>query len=573
MSVKRYILSCVALLLLVTAKAVAQQDPGYTERAKKYVEQYSPLAIAEQRRSGIPASITLGQGILETEAGISELMTEANNHFGIKCKNGWLGETFTHTDDAPDECFKKYKCAEDSYKDHSDHLIRNQRYSPLFKISQTDYASWAVCLKKCGYATNPQYAQKLIKIIEDFKLQEYTYSAMDSSLVSNYHANPIANNYNADPVASADLMVNAVPEPDTTKKPVVVADTIAETKREADVSSMKSMADSARNVVMHPVEEPVIDSNDIVDTNYDKSRVITVNGLRAFYGNKNEMMLQYAVKYHLRYPKLLEMNDLPDAPLPFGMNIYLEKKLTVGTHPDHIVKPGENLLKIAQIEGMQLKRLMTLNLLNPNEEPAVGDTLQLQTQALQKPLVKTSEIAAHKKNAIVSSEENTTGQGGDYIAIKKQKPVHTDTPKHHATARTPVAKPLPPKILPSKLAPTPITETVAVAVASNPEALGEDPVSKQDEELASLKAELDKVVYADDSKLIAQNPAPVPVVEKKPVTDAPESTGADKYYTVKKGDTAFSIAKKHNVSLDDLKKWNDLGSGGVKVGQTLLIKE
>ena len=135
------------LILLLPAGAGAQ-DAGYTERAKKYIDQYSTLAILEQKKSGIPASITLGQGILETEAGASELMTEANNHFGIKCKNGWQGPTYTHTDDAPDECFKKYTCAAASYEDHSALLKRNPRYAPLFSLPATDYVAWAKCLKK-----------------------------------------------------------------------------------------------------------------------------------------------------------------------------------------------------------------------------------------------------------------------------------------------------------------------------------------------------------------------------------------------------------------------------------------
>ena len=146
------------------------------------------FAISEQRASGIPASVILGQGILETEAGASELMVKANNHFGIKCKNNWQGPTFLHTDDAKDECFKKYQSAEESYKDHSAHLINNPRYAPLFKCSKTDYAAWAVGLKRCGYATNPQYAQRLIKIIEDFRLQEYTYAALDSYMLHTYPA-------------------------------------------------------------------------------------------------------------------------------------------------------------------------------------------------------------------------------------------------------------------------------------------------------------------------------------------------------------------------------------------------
>jgi len=231
---KKYLLFCITVMLL--ARAVAYAQDGYTERAKKYISDYSTLAILEQKKSGIPASITLGQGILETEAGASELMTEANNHFGIKCKNGWQGPTYSHDDDAPDECFKKYTCAAESYQDHSALLKRNPRYAPLFSLSQTDYAGWAKCLKKCGYATNPQYAERLIKIIEDFKLQDFTFSALDSALMNNYSSTPLVN-----PTAA-----------DTTRKQMVARDTIAAIKKTTGQNPLSNIADSARNAILHP---------------------------------------------------------------------------------------------------------------------------------------------------------------------------------------------------------------------------------------------------------------------------------------------------------------------------------
>src|SRR5439155_13940347 len=119
------------------------QTGSYTEHAQQYIEQYKDLAMAEQQRSGIPAAITLGQGILETQAGMSELATEANNHFGIKCKKEWKGETFAHDDDAPGECFRKYGKACDSYKDHSDYLKGSLRYRTCFEKNTADYAAWA----------------------------------------------------------------------------------------------------------------------------------------------------------------------------------------------------------------------------------------------------------------------------------------------------------------------------------------------------------------------------------------------------------------------------------------------
>ena len=141
---QRWMIAGVVLMLSVTN--VSAQRDSYKERAQKYIDKHKMLAMAEQQRTGVPAAITLGQGVLETEAGNSELATQAHNHFGIKCKSTWKGETFAHTDDAPNECFRKYGSAYESYKDHSD-FLKQPRYNPLFKLSISDYEGWAKGLK------------------------------------------------------------------------------------------------------------------------------------------------------------------------------------------------------------------------------------------------------------------------------------------------------------------------------------------------------------------------------------------------------------------------------------------
>lgn len=139
----------------------------------EYIQKYYKFAIAEMERSGIPASITLAQGCWESQNGNSRLATEGNNHFGIKCKAEWKGRKIYHDDDAKGECFRKYDHAEASYIDHSNFLMNSARYSFLFQLDPKDYAGWARGLKKAGYATDPIYAERLIKIIEDYKLYLY----------------------------------------------------------------------------------------------------------------------------------------------------------------------------------------------------------------------------------------------------------------------------------------------------------------------------------------------------------------------------------------------------------------
>lgn len=139
----------------------------------EYIRKFFKLAISEMQRSGIPASITLAQGCWESGNGNSRLATEANNHFGIKCKSEWRGKKIYHDDDASQECFRKYAHAEASYIDHSNFLMSGSRYSFLFQLDPKDYEAWAHGLKKAGYATDPTYAQRLIKIIEEYKLHVY----------------------------------------------------------------------------------------------------------------------------------------------------------------------------------------------------------------------------------------------------------------------------------------------------------------------------------------------------------------------------------------------------------------
>lgn len=145
----------------------------YKETVILYIENYSPIAKEEMLQYGIPASITLAQGILESGAGRGELSAKSNNHFGIKCHKGWTGERVYHDDDKLQECFRKYKDPKYSFRDHSLFLTQRSRYNDLFKHKKDDYKSWAKGLKKAGYATDPKYPDKLIRIIETYDLFMY----------------------------------------------------------------------------------------------------------------------------------------------------------------------------------------------------------------------------------------------------------------------------------------------------------------------------------------------------------------------------------------------------------------
>jgi LysM repeat protein len=165
---KKYIL---ILLFFVNLSLHAQSGRKMTR--KEYIETYCELAMAEMERTGIPASITLAQGVFESGDGNSTLARKANNHFGIKCHEGWDGKKVYHDDDEKNECFRKYKTVEDSYRDHSEFLITRKRYAFLFEYKKDDYKAWARGLKEAGYATSSSYSSALIKVVEDNELYKY----------------------------------------------------------------------------------------------------------------------------------------------------------------------------------------------------------------------------------------------------------------------------------------------------------------------------------------------------------------------------------------------------------------
>jgi len=472
---------------------------AYPERARKYVQQYAQYAIADQRSTGVPASITLGQGILETEAGISELVTEANNHFGIKCKNGWQGATFLHDDDAKGECFKKYNSALESYHDHSAHLLKNQRYSILFTYSPTDYARWAHGLKKCGYATNPKYAYQLIKIIEDYHLQEFTYAALDS----NYKIN--------------------VPDTDTASQTMLAS---TQTKKQDTVAiasgNVTLVATSTVVATATPVSDSAIaiasgggiDTATTVDST--NGGVMMVNGLKAIRVHKGDALLPYAIKLKVRYGHLLEINDMPEDPVTSDMYIYLEKKHAAGLKSNHNVREGETLHMIAQEEGVQLKKIAAFNLLRPAEVPVTGTVLNLQGPALTKPAVKEVMLA----------------YSGD---VQEEQPVE---PQPHA-----------------------------VAANSSEQEIGFGMGFQNPAQAQAMPVKEEPAAMPAPTK---QQDAPV-VAEPQPKQS--QSKAVNKKHVVKKGETAFSIAKRYNVTVDDIAEWNSVKPQNLKVGQTLVIKQ
>ena len=156
-----------------------------TDIIRLYIYQFKDVAMSNMKNYGIPASIILAQGILESGAGKGDLASRSNNHFGIKCHAGWTGESVRHDDDAAQECFRKYDNPSESFKDHALFLTGRSRYAKLFTLSKSDYKAWARGLRAAGYATDPKYPDKLISYIERYGLNEYDNMALDANYVPN----------------------------------------------------------------------------------------------------------------------------------------------------------------------------------------------------------------------------------------------------------------------------------------------------------------------------------------------------------------------------------------------------
>lgn len=326
------------IVITILSFWVYSNGSAQTISVAEYIAAYKDIAIIEMKRAGIPASVTLAQGILETENGNSDLVRRSNNHFGIKCKNTWTGESVFHDDDAAGECFRKYDNAADSYRDHSNFLRGSTRYSFLFDLDPGDYKGWAYGLKKAGYATNPRYPDILIKNIEENNLQQYD------------HMEP-------GEIVSLDSVKYIVPQkPGVTEKPV--ATVVSEQKR-VDISKSNEMG-TARNL------ESI------------KAGKTLFNGLKAVFAPKGTSLLAIATEFNIDLAKLLEYNDLKtDGLLKNEQWIFLEKKLKQGKVDYYVAGQGETLYSIAQIMAIQLASLVQFNNIREDEFIKRGTKIRL----------------------------------------------------------------------------------------------------------------------------------------------------------------------------------------------------
>ena len=323
-------LVCTIFYVFLGCSLVVAQQPIKSQKYLNYIEKYHSIAQEQQQLHGIPASITLAQGLLESQCGESRLAREGNNHFGIKC-TGWSGDTIRHDDDELQECFRSYASAAESYNDHS-LFLKRKRYEPLYALAITDYKGWAQTLKKCGYATDPKYPEKLINIIETYELFQYDDSRYQ---------------------ALARTVETTEPAAKPAKK---VQQMGSDAQLESEVEDMLAAEIGQQHVVRRR------------------------RGLYCITAREGDTFTSLATELDVKPDKLAKFNDMHrDDAIAHGDVIWLEQKAKKASdeHSEHLVTEGETLLKVAQYYGIQLKSLAKLNKIKPDAEIAPGDVLIL----------------------------------------------------------------------------------------------------------------------------------------------------------------------------------------------------
>ena len=312
---KRF-LTVLGMLLLATAMVWGQKLTR-----TEYIEKYAETAVREMKATGIPASITLAQGCLESGNGNSTLATKANNHFGIKCHKNWKGKTIRHDDDEKNECFRSYRSADESFRDHSDFLRYSDRYAALFNLELTDYKGWAYGLQKAGYATARTYAESLIRIIEENEL--YRYDTLDRKAREELPPTPM----------EAEFSTAFKPYP----------------------GHKLYTASLGREIR-------------------------TTNGVAWIIARDGDTYAGLAKEFNLFRSEILRFNDRSrNTALQPGEVVYVEakKRESAKNLDKHVVEEGETMRGLAQRYAVKMKKLYQYNAMRPGTEPEPGTILNL----------------------------------------------------------------------------------------------------------------------------------------------------------------------------------------------------
>lgn len=310
-----------------------QAQSRVRQTREEYIERYKSIAINDMERYGIPASITLAQGILESDSGNSRLSVQSNNHFGIKCKRDWTGAKVYHDDDEKGECFRSYPSVEESYRDHAEFLDKSPRYDSLFAYSSTDYKSWARGLKAAGYATAPDYAQRLIRVIEDNQLY----------LLDRPNGNKLYSS------------------------------------RKRGEGKFEARTSSGRKAPSGGAIDP--DNYQVTVNAHNGYKVYSANGVHYVLAKTGDTFEKIGDLFRVSPRNLRKFNELKDKeaqPLAYAP-VYIERKKRrwTGASTVHVCRAGETIHSVGQIYGVRSQSIRKLNRLHPDVVLAEGQQLRI----------------------------------------------------------------------------------------------------------------------------------------------------------------------------------------------------
>lgn len=339
------------LMLFVSGFLSYSQNVQRKKETLDYIDKYKDIAMTEMVKYKIPASITLAQGILESGNGKSKLASKGNNHFGIKCHSDWKGKTMRQDDDAPQECFRVYKNAEESYNDHSKFLKNSSRYASLFDLEITDYKGWAKGLKKAGYATSPVYASALIKLIEDYDLQQYDQMVVKKKFKPHKKSEGV--------------------KPATKEEP-------AQETKSAKVAKPKKIKKNKAVVNKGPV--PVLMECPVVEMTGGRHYIRENFGVKFVLTKEGDNLANLAKELKISKRQLIKYNNLGNK-TAFSDNeaLYIGPKRhkAAAGYKVHVIKQGETLSQVSRLYAVKLERLFKMNGLDEHSVLQIGQEIKL----------------------------------------------------------------------------------------------------------------------------------------------------------------------------------------------------
>ncbi len=580
-----------------------------TQQARlNYVDRFKGIAIREMERTGVPASIKLAQGLLESDAGRSTLANQANNHFGVKCHSEWQGERYYKEDDDYDpvtkelikSCFRVYKNADESFVEHSEFLRdprKVNRYGWLFQLPKTDYVGWANGLEKSGYATASDYSEKLIKLIEDYQLSQFdTYTSAEIPMAGTNKPNNGNNNPRpSDNFPTSGNQPSYTPQPSGGYKPGTTDPNQLPYFDPTNPNGMTpSNPQNGGNYTTNGGGYIAPPPADMAGTRND------VKYIRAAAG---QTLYEVAGKNNVRLENLQAYNEEigdPNRPLENGLILYTQKKRNQwrGSEKTYTVKDCETMYDIAQKYGIKLSKLYSKNEMREGEQPQVGEKLLLRRgwfQGADKPALRdtfgewrrckvlfngkpqmpapVSRPGSNPNSNVFESEIVPNGSGQSTSQGTAYPPPVPQPNTGYPTTTYPTTTEYPTSNLGVEYpSPNPGVEYPS----SQPTTTYPTYPSTPSSTYPSTPTYPSKPSTTYPAKPSTSTTYPATPAKPKPVPTTPaakpQPTAVGQYYTVQPKETLWAISQKFKTTVDALKKLNGMTTNDLKIGQQLRIK-